>query len=119
MFTTINFDNDINISMHPNSYLKNKEDFFKMVSILGIENIRKQLEDCYHILNDDNIINFFNNSDIDFYQDENKKYLLSTNSDIWEHRLGNLNSIKVMDALKKYGIDLLDEAVEKCIAVIT
>ena len=59
-----------------------------------------------------------NNSEYDYWIDEGETVLLALNYPLMEKRYGKLQKITGKEAIKRYGIDVVDYAADRCIAVL-
>ena len=103
---------DILINFKPNKYVSKYEDIWQLESILGAEVIRKKLQ-RNHTLDARFVEQLFRQSPYLFYINQPETYLFSDYGDLDESDGGPLKQLTALDALQRYGLNLLEQSKEK------
>lgn len=106
--------NGISIDFKPNTYISNYKDIWQMESIIGAEVIERSLQKQKKPTLDTRFVErLFRQSSYSFYIDSSEKYLISVHNELMESDFGPLTQLTSLDALRRYGLRLLEESKEK------
>lgn len=94
-------------------YLSDFSKFPKFFALFNNSVILDLLEEFNYLLSEKFIVKLFDENKKSFYQDKSKKYLFSYTSPLFRKSFGKLSMISGLEALENFGIDQLEEAIEK------
>lgn len=95
------------------SYIKAKGEVWKIRAFFG-----DITDDYYPKLSNEFVELLFANADFCFYLDKTERYLFLQISNDLEEEIGKLTPITALDALKRFGLDVLNEVKEKSYAKV-
>ncbi len=102
----------IPIKIIPSRHLIDKDDFWKIKSVVGTETLLEFTKQVT-LFNEENIEMLFNKMTDVYFIDAKKNILASAETELLTLGFGKLQEIKAFDALKAFTIDKLEEAKEK------
>lgn len=93
-------------------YLEAYNDLWMLKSLVGSRAVMQSLNKTKRI--DDTFVeNLIKKCKGEFFIDQHQTYLFATTNELFESKFGHLESISSLDALKKYGLQKMEEANEK------
>lgn len=111
--TSLVFQNKL-IKIEQNRFLKEPKQFWLLISLFGEEYIAKKANRQKRLVIDDqNIMKFFEEAEFKFYVDKGGKFLFSNRNELFEMDFGELDELTALEALKKFGLENLENAKEK------
>jgi len=104
---------DLEVIIKPSKYIIDSEEFWKLLSILGPQPIKHFIEHETNELNEDTISELLKKSPQMYFIDSGKNVLSSSNNNFLKSGYGELKSISSIEAVNIFGIDKVEEAIEK------
>ena len=104
---------DLQIKFIKSKYFNDFSKFSKLFSLFGRTKVLELLIEFEYIFSEDFIKSLFNKYDVNFYINSDKEFIFAYLSPYFEDNFGELTLISGIDALERYGIDILEEATEK------
>jgi hypothetical protein len=104
---------DLEMIIKPSKYIIDSEEFWKLLSILGPQPIKHFIEHETNELTEDAISELLKNAPQKYFIDSGKNILSSSNSSFLKSGYGELKSISSIEAVNIFGIDKVEEAIEK------
>jgi hypothetical protein len=104
---------DFEITIKPSKFIIDSEEFWKLLSILGTQPVKDFIQYESKILDEDAIFELFKKSDKKYFIDSGKNILSSTNSSFLKSGYGDLLSISSVEAVNIFGVDKVEEAIER------
>lgn len=108
----------IDVFYSTSAYVRSDDDVRRVASLIGLKMFGAAVAKQNYDLTDELIETLFKQDKAVFWVSKNGKRLLGSASEINEERHGPLRRIDAFAALKRYGVDTLDESVERGIAEI-
>lgn len=102
----------IPIKIIPSRHLIDKDDFWKIKSVVGTETLIEFAKQV-NIFNEENIEMLFNKITDNYFIDSKKNILSSAETELLKHGYGKMQKISAIEALKAFTIEKLEEAKEK------
>ena len=88
------------------------DQLWQLESLLGVEQLTKTAQK-HRCIGSQTIEDLFQQASFTFYADTNEAYLFSHNNELYEADFGPLHEINSLDALKKFGLQVLENTKEK------
>ena len=104
---------DLEITIKPSKFIIDSEEFWKLLSILGAKPIKEFIVNESNIIDEDSILELFKKSDKKYFIDSGKNILSSSNNSFLKSGYGELTSISSTDAVTIFGVDKVEEAIER------
>ena len=105
----------IGVYFKPSKYLSDLSEFWKLKSVLGPEYLEKKINQSKFFINDDTIEKWFEEFSDVFYYSPQESFLLSNCDGTWK-TFAPFKKMSSIDALRTFGLNPLEEAIEKGIA---
>ncbi len=106
------------IRFEENKFLKSPSDILLLETMLGKQFLLGKLKKANFEISDNTIENIFSDVKIKFYLSKDRKYLMETKSENNEKKYGILEEFSFLNALSKFGVKIIDKALERGIAQI-
>ena len=100
------------IYLLPNDYLNNPYDMWYLDSLLGADKVGRAVKRT-RLLDGNTVEKLFARVPFSFYTNASGTYLVSTRNELTEADFGPLQPIRAIDALKRFGLEILEKAKEK------
>lgn len=106
------------VRFEENKFLNSPADILRLESILGREYLLKKLKESNFEISDRTIDNIFNAVEIKLFLSNDNKYLLDSNVESVIKKYGPLSELTLLDALSKFGINIIDKVLERGIVIV-
>ncbi len=106
----------IDIYYQPSVYIKSDDDIRRIAGLIGTKRFAAAVAKASYVLTDELVESLFEQDKTVFWVSKNGKRLLASAFDINQERYGPLQEVNAIQALKRYGVSSLDEAIERGIA---
>lgn len=100
------------IYLLPNKYLNKPHDMWYLDSLLGAKKVSRAVKET-RILDNDMVEKLFARVPFSLYTNADESYLVSARNELTEADFGPLQSIRAIEALKRFGLEILEKAKEK------
>ncbi|GEM_PF-5929245 len=97
----------------PGQYLSKPQQIWQLDAILGPAKVKRALKQTQMVLDSQIVERLFSQSTVAFFTNSSQTYLLSTKNELTEADFGPLQRISALDALKRFGLELLEATKEK------
>ncbi len=104
---------DLELTIKPSKFIVDSEELWKLLSILGTQPVEDFIRHESSVLDEDAIFDLFKKSDKRYFINSGKNILSSSNSSFLTAGYGELLSISSADAVNIFGIDKVEEAIER------
>ncbi len=104
---------DKKIIFYPSPFIPNFSDFWKFEAIIGSDNLIRYLGEVDYEISEKTLIGIVDKRNLKFYKDKEGKRIFSYSSQLFRDQFGELEEIKGISAFREYGLDILEESIEK------
>ncbi len=103
---------NIRVDIKDTPYLIAPQDLWRLDSLIGSTNVSRVVRQ-HPQLDSELIEKLFSDAPFQLYGNADETFLLSTKNELMEADFGPLHAITPLDALKRFGLDMLETAKEK------
>ena len=103
------FWHETRIYLVPNRYLNNPHDVWYLDSLPGSERVNRTVKRT-RLLDDNTVEKLFTKVPFSFYTNASETYLVSAKNELTEADFGPLQPIRAINALKRFGLEILEKA---------